>query len=118
MKERGESIIQLEGDVFGDKILMETLHQPTNSAGRLLKVNFMIRIKLMSYLRRETHKRSRATHNGRVGGLIVRSQSWVAGPGCSLDKLVRKGGGGGAGGAWSLKAFINSQEAKHKARAD
>ena len=38
----------------------------------LLKVNFMIRIKLMSYLRRETHKRSRATHNGRVGGLIVR----------------------------------------------
>ena len=36
----------------------------------------------------------------------------------SSDKLVRKGGGGGAGGAWSLKAFINSQEAKHKARAD
>ena len=66
MKERG-SIIQLEGDVFGDKILIEPL--PTNSAGRLLKVNFMIRIKLMSYLRRETHKRSRATHNGRVGGL-------------------------------------------------
>ena len=73
----------------------------------------------MSYLRRETHKRSRATHNGRVGGLIVRRpilgrMVWDA----SSDKLVRKGGGGGPGGAWSLKAFINSQEAKHKARAD
>ena len=89
MKERG-SIIQLEGDVFGDKILIEPL--PTNSAGRLLKVNFMIRIKLMSYLRRETHKRSRATHNGRVGGLIVR-RPILAGMRSSLDKLVRKGGG-------------------------
>lgn len=73
----------------------------------------MIRIKLMSYLRRETHKRSRATHNGRVGGLIVNPDQDA-----SRDKLVRKGGGGGPGGAWSLKAFINSQEAKHKARAD
>ena len=35
-----------------------------------------------------------------------------------LDKLVRKGEGGGPGGASSLRAFINSQEAKHKARAD
>ena len=78
----------MEGDVFGDKILMEPL--PTNSAGRLLKVNFMIRIKLMSYLRRETHKRSRATHNGRVGGLIVNPDQDA-----SRDKLVRKGGGGG-----------------------
>ena len=36
----------------------------------------------------------------------------------SSDKLVRKGGRGGPDGASSLRAFINSQEAKHKARAD
>ena len=89
---------------------MEPPCLPTR-AGRLLKVNFMIRIKLMSYLRRESHKRSRATHNGRVGGLIPIPDSLVVD--ASLDKLVRKGGG-----RWSLRAFINSQEAKHKARAD
>ena len=54
----------------------------------------MIRIKLMSYLRRETHKRSRATHNGRVGGLIANPDQ-AAAQDASLDKLVRKGGGGG-----------------------
>ena len=56
----------------------------------------MIRIKLMSYLRRETHKRSRATHNGRVGGLIVNpDQDAPVAQDASRDKLVRKGGGGG-----------------------
>ena len=49
----------------------------------------------MSYLRRETHKRSRATHNGRVGGLIVKPEQATLAQDASRDKLVRKGGGGG-----------------------
>ena len=108
----------MEGDVFGDKILIEPL--PTNSAGRLLKVNFMIRIKLMSYLRRETHKRSRATHNGRVGGLIVKpDQTRLVGAlaqDASRDKLVRKGGGGGGpagrSGRLSIHRRLNTRRGR------